>query len=159
MSKQYYRAGDYEARKSIGYLLRRGRNLLTAQVEVLFKQKLGDDSLPYVHWVILMCLRDNLARTPSELSQYICHDSGALTRVLDHMEEKSLIKRARSSEDRRVVDLVLTDEGVKKAESLIAIVVDYYNELFADFTREEVDTLIHLMTRVVNKLDSARSGA
>ncbi len=159
MSKQYYKAETYLARKSIGYLLRRGRNLLTSQVEALFKQKFGPDTVPYIHWVILMCLRDNLARTPSELSQYICHDSGALTRVLDHMEERNLISRKRSSEDRRVVDLELTGEGHKTVESLIAIVVEYYNELFADFSREEVDTLLHLLTRMVDKLDDTKSGA
>ncbi len=159
MSKQYYKAGDYQARKSIGYLLRRGRNLLTTQVEALFKQKLGDNGVPYVQWVIMICLRDSLAKTPSELSQYICHDSGALTRVLDQMEERGLIKRERSSEDRRVVDLVLTKEGIRTAESHIGIIVDYYNDLMADFTHAEIDTLVHLLTRVVDKLDSARNGA
>ena len=157
MSKQYYKAHDYKARESIGYLLRRGRNLLTQQVEALFKQKFGDDGVPYVHWVILMCLRDDLATTPSELSQYICHDSGALTRVLDQMEERSLITRERSSEDRRVIHLALTPEGRKTVESLIVIVVDYYNELLTDFSHEEIDMLVRLLTRVVDKLDSARS--
>jgi len=157
MSKQYYRANDYKARESIGYLLRRGRNLLTQQVEALFKQKFGDESVPYVHWVILMCLRDDLARTPSELSQYICHDSGALTRVLDQMEEHGLITRERSSEDRRVIHLALTPEGHKTVGSLIITVVDYYNELLTGFSHEEIDTLLRLLTRVVDKLDSARS--
>ena len=157
MSKQYYKAHDYKARTSIGYLLRRGRNLLTQQVEALFKQKFGDDGVPYVHWVILMCLRDDLANTPSELSQYICHDSGALTRVIDQMEEHGLITRERSSEDRRVIHLALTPEGKKKVESLVAIVVDYYNELLVGFSHEEVETLVRLLTRVVDKLDSTRS--
>jgi DNA-binding MarR family transcriptional regulator len=158
MLKQYYRQQDYQARKSIGYLLRRGRNMLTSQVETLFKEKLGPGGIPYVQWVILMCLRDSLARTPSELSQYICHDSGALTRVLDQMEERGIITRERSHEDRRVVDLALTPEGIRTVESHIGIIVDYYNELLADFSREEVDTLLRLLTRVVDKLDSTRSG-
>ncbi len=157
MSKQYYKAHDYKARESIGYLLRRGRNLLTSQVEALFKKKFGDDGVPYVHWVILMCLRDDLAHTPSELSQYLCHDSGALTRVLDHMEERGLITRERSSEDRRVVHLAMTPDGHRMVESLIVIVVDYYNELLTGFTHDEIDTLVRLLTRVVDKLDDTRS--
>lgn len=158
MSKQYYKADQYEAKKSVGYLVRRGRNLVTSQLESIFKKEFGEDGLPYIQWVILMCLRDNLARTSSELSQYICHDSGALTRVLDQMEERGLIKRKRSSEDRRVVDLEMTTEGNKTIKAHVGVVVDFYNAMLADFSHEEVDSLIHLLTRFVNNLDSAKNG-
>lgn len=158
MSKRYYKAETYQARKSVGYLLRRGRNLLTMQVEDIFKKKFGD-GVPFVQWVVLMCLRDDLARTASEICLYTCHDSGALTRVLDQMEENGLIKRQRSTQDRRVVELKLTAEGRKKVESLIVVVVEYYNRLLEDFTHEEVDTMLNLLTRLVGKLDNFRGEA
>ena len=96
MAKPYYQAKSYESRKSIGYLLRRGRNLLTVQVEALFEEKFVDKDITFAQWVVLMCLRDKLATTSAEISQYICYDSGALTRLIDQMENRGLLKRKRS---------------------------------------------------------------
>jgi DNA-binding MarR family transcriptional regulator len=75
------------------------------------------------------------------------------------MEERGLLKRQRSGEDRRVVELTLLPEGKKTVESLIHIVVDFYNDLLDDFTREEVDQIVHLLTRLVGKLDAQRKEA
>jgi DNA-binding MarR family transcriptional regulator len=152
MAARYYRPENYEARRSVGYLIRRARNLLTQRVEALFKEKCAREGITFQHWVILMCLRDDLARTPSEISQYICYDSGALTRVIDRMEKRGLLKRKRSSKDRRVVELSLTAEGKKTVEALIAIVVELYNGLLEDFSKAETDMLVSLLTRLVGKL-------
>jgi DNA-binding MarR family transcriptional regulator len=152
MAGQYYRAETYEARRSIGYLLRRGRSLLTVQVERLFAEKFSDKDVTFAQWVVLMCLRDNLAKTSAEISQYICYDSGALTRLIDQMEERGLLKRKRSVTDRRIIELCLTPLGRKTVKSLIAVVCEFYNELLSDFTRREADTLIHLLSRVVTRL-------
>jgi DNA-binding MarR family transcriptional regulator len=159
MAGRYYTPETYEARKSIGYLIRRGRNLLTQQVEAMFKEKCAQQGITFQHWVILMCLRDNLASTPTEISQYICYDSGAMTRVIDQMQKRGLISRRRSNADRRVVALKLTAEGRKMVEATIPIVADLYNQLLADFSRSEADTLVSLLTRFVDKLDNARDGA
>lgn len=154
MLKQYYKPETYKARNSIGYLVRRARNLITQQIEARFKEKGGD--IGFIHFVILMCLRDDLARTPSEICQYICHDSGALTRVLDQMEERGLIKRHRSTSDRRRVEISLAPKGVTTVENLIGIVTDFYNETLVDFSHSEADMLISLLGKFLNRLDSPK---
>lgn len=155
MVKQFYSADTYESSISMGYLLRRGRNLVTAQVEKVFAEKLADQDITFVQWVILMCLRDDLARTPSEICQYICYDSGALTRVVDQMEERGLLTRKRSTEDRRVVELTLTPDGTAMIAKLIALVVDCYNGMFESFSQAEADTLLRLLTKFVDGLPDA----
>jgi DNA-binding MarR family transcriptional regulator len=152
MLKQYYKPETYQCRQSVAYLVRRARNLITAHVEDLFRRKFARQGITFQHWVILMCLRDDLARTPSEISQYLCYDSGALTRVIDQMEKRGLVKRDRSTEDRRVIELTLTAGGRKTLESLIPIVVEFYNELLADFSHDEADTLVRLLSKFVGTL-------
>ena len=148
MPKHYYKASNYQAKVSVGYLLRRAGKLVTSRIEELFVE----EEVTFVQWVILMNLRDRLATTSAELSQHLCHDSGALTRVLDGMEARGLIKRQRSTEDRRVVELALTPEGLKVTEFYIPRLVDLYNAIFEDFTREEADQTISLLMRLNDKL-------
>ena len=51
----------------------------------------------------------------SELAQHMYLSSATVVGILDRLEMKGLIIRPRSTEDRRVVDLYLTDEGKRLA--------------------------------------------
>ena len=148
MPKQYYNVKGYQSQRSIGYLLRRAGKLMTGQIESLFVK----EDVSFVQWVIMMNLRDGLRMTAAELSQHLCHDSGALTRVIDQMEERGLIARKRSTEDRRVVALALTAAGRRVTEAFLPRVVKLYNGLLTDFTEKETDVLIDLLTRLTAKL-------
>ncbi len=148
MPKQYYKVKNYQARRSVGYLLRLNGKLITSHLEAIFVKR----DVSFVQWVILMNLRDKLASTAGELCQRLCHDSGALTRVLDQMEKRKWIKRKRSKQDRRIVALEITAEGLKITELFLPEVVDVYNNLMADFTQEEADMVVGLLTRLAHKL-------
>jgi len=148
MPKQYYKVKNYRSRRSIGYLLRHASKLITARIEALFVS----EDVTFVQWVILMNLRDGLARTSAELCQRICHDSGALVRVLDQMEKRKLIRRTRSKEDRRIVELKLTKTGREITESFLPAVVELYNSLLEDFSSKEADMIVDLLTRFTDKL-------
>jgi len=140
----FYTLETYTARGSIGYLIRRARNLITARVEAEFDRH----EITFVQWIVLMQLRDGLANTAAELSRDMCHDSGALTRVVDQLEQRGLIVRQRSLGDRRTVELMLTDAGVAAVNTLVPTVIGLLNRALADFTEDEAQTL----TRLLNKL-------
>jgi len=148
MPKQYYKVKDYQARRSIGYLLRRSGKLVTGHIQDLFIE----EDVSFIQWVILMNLRDGLRMTSAELCQHLCHDSGALTRVIDQMEERGLIRRKRSEKDRRMVVLELTKEGHKTAELFLPRVIGLYNGFLSDFTQAETNQLISLLTRLTDNM-------
>lgn len=149
MKNAYYSADDYQASRSIGYLLRSSSKLMTQHVEALF----ADEEVSFVQWVILMNLRDKLATTAAELCQGICHDSGALTRVLEQLEKRGLIQKKRSQKDRRTVELKLTPAGQKAIQLVLPRIVGFLNNLLDDdFTKDEIDTLVNLLSRLKTKL-------
>ena len=148
MVGQFYKVKNYNARKSIGYLIRRGSNLLTAQIESLFVEQ----DLTFTQYVILMNLRDKLATNCGELCGMVRYDSGALTRVIDQLEKRKLLKRERCTNDRRVVKLHITELGRTTVESLLPLVANQYNEWLQDFTREDTETLIRLLTKLNGKI-------
>ncbi len=156
MAKHHYKPETYEVRKSVGYLIRRSRNLITQELEALFDQKGTYRGLTFAQWAVLMSLRDDLARTPAELCNFMCYDSGALTRLLDHMEERGLLRRRRSTKDRRMVRLMLTAEGRNTINIMMQPVVGFYNELLADFSAKEVSALVILLGRLVDNLTERR---
>jgi len=148
MPEQFYDSTTYQARDSIGYLVRRLHSTLSSRIEASFASH--DFSL--MQWILLMHLRDGLVRTAADIARELQHDSGALTRVLDQLESRGLIVRRRSSTDRRVVELDLTAQGRKVIAELLPTVVREINAALAPLSRAEFDQFRRLLLKVVKHL-------
>ena len=84
----------------------------------------------------------------SELARRLEHDAGALTRLLDKMQERGFIKRLSCAEDRRSVQISLTDAGRALARPLRNI-SDKLTELaLSDLSPDERQSLISMLKRV-----------
>jgi DNA-binding MarR family transcriptional regulator len=157
MSEQHYYAATYTAQSSIGYLIKRAHAMMMDVLENLF----ADRGFSFIHYAILSWVRDGIAVNPKDICIQYRHDSGALTRVIDQLEERGLIERVRRGNDRRKVELQLTEAGRETVESLIPLVVDKLNLVLVDFSHEEVSEfkrlLIKLNTRLTTTLDTKAS--
>ena len=122
---------------------------LIAKSDVAFAQQ----DFTFMQWVVLMTVRDGLAVTAATICRDYRHDQGALTRVIDQLETRGLLERQRSTEDRRVVELKLTEQGSKTVENLIPVVVERLNTALDGFTTEEVGELTRLLGKLVSRVE------
>ncbi len=150
--RPFYRASHYSMKNSVGYLIRRTSNLMLPQMEAIF----AEEALTYSQWSVLMVLREWGHSTAAELARDICHDAGSLTRILDELEQRDLIARARSETDRRVVSLSLTPQGLTMVENLLPRVVEHWNTLLGDFSHLEIKLLVKLLTRLTAATEGKR---
>ncbi len=150
MPEQHYRPASYRARDSMGYLLRRVHTIMHDRIESAF----AGHGFTLMQWIVLIYVRDGLARTATEIAREFRHDSGALTRVIDQLERRGLLARERSSTDRRVVNLTLTPKGHRTIEELLPVVVGQMNLALEPFTREEFEQMRGLMERLVRHLQA-----
>jgi DNA-binding MarR family transcriptional regulator len=151
MPEQFYDPRTYKARDSIGYYIRRLQATLPARIEASF----ASHEFTLLQWILLMHLRDGLARTASDIARELHHDSGALTRVLDQLEGRGLVTRRRSSTDRRVVELDLTPKGRRTVEELLPTVVEELNAALAPLTRAEFTQFERTLKKVERHLRPA----
>jgi DNA-binding MarR family transcriptional regulator len=82
------------------------------------------------------------------------HNTGATTRLIDQLEGQGLLERRRETGDRRLVTLALTPAGASMARAWAAAMVDFFDDLLAEFSPAEVETLIALMSRLVDRLEA-----
>ena len=153
----FYQAEDYHAEASVGYLMRRVIASIGQDADRRF-ESLG---LTNAQWVPLLKLHLGQGRTVAELARECTADAGAMTRLLDRLEGKGLIKRVRSTEDRRVVNLELTEEGVQAAERIPAVLCEVQNEHLAGFAKSEWQALKTYLGRMLENGQAlqARTGA
>ena len=151
MIKQHYKARTYKAQSSIGYLVKRAHSLCLDAMEPVFEQH----GFTFLQYQILAWLRDGIAVNPRDICSQYRHNSGALTRVIDQLEEKGLIERLRRDRDRRKVELQLTPAGREAVERLIPLVVEKLNLALADFSSAEVQEFQRLLVKLSTALQSS----
>ncbi|MBW8714908.1 MarR family winged helix-turn-helix transcriptional regulator [Variovorax paradoxus] len=147
----FYRAEDYKAEESIGYLMRRILSAVAQAVETRMCEP-GGPTFP--QWLPLYKLHVGAATTVAELARACELDAGAMTRLLDRLEAKGLCRRVRSLEDRRVVNIELTEEGRAAAQEVPYVLSRVQNEHLAGFTKEEWEQLKGYLRRI---LDNAQA--
>jgi DNA-binding MarR family transcriptional regulator len=86
---------------------------------------------------ILFMLWSGKCLLAAELAREFGIDAGAVTRRIDLLEARGLLRRVRSLEDQRIVRLDLTPEGETMAAHLPAIFASVVDKLLSGFTPED----------------------
>lgn len=104
--------------------------------------------------LLTLLLRDG-SMTQRELQDRMDIRSASLSELLEKMEQSGLISRERSDEDRRTVDIALTDAGLNAAHEAQRERAETAHQLFCVLSEAEQAQLAGLL----EKLLAAWSGA
>lgn len=140
----FYKPESWRREESVGYLMGRTMTMVKEAVD----RELEPTGLTHAQWVPLLKVYMGEASTVAELARECDVDVGAMTRTLDRLEMKGLLQRVRSSEDRRVVNIELTEEGRATAKQIPTVLCRVQNAHLAGFTHEEWQLLKSLLRRV-----------
>ena len=102
-----------------------------------------------MQWEPVMLLWLKRADTVAGLARMTQVGFASMSRMLDRLEEKDLLRRERSETDRRVVHLHLTAKGKKVANKIWPIVVDGMHVHLDGFRKEELTQLNGLLGRML----------
>lgn len=141
-----YDVKTYEPTSSVGYLINRVRAELLSAID----RALQPFDVTSAQYIIMVQLAYDLATSASGLCKGIVYDPGAMTRMIDRLEAKKLIRRVRCPDDRRAVNLELTDEGKALFPKMRTKVLAVVNHLMRDFTKAEARQLEGLLQRMLD---------
>jgi len=141
----FYRGDDYRIDESIGFLLRQLRFAMDRATDA----EMTEHDLTGAQWGPLLAIDRGLAGTAAELSRLANIDTGAMTRMLNRLEAKGLLRRRRCAKDARVVRLELTDEGRRLCAEIPYCLSRVLNHLLRGFTGAELDALKSLIRRML----------
>ncbi len=102
-----------------------------------------------MQWEPVMMLWLKRADTVAGLARVSQMGFASMSRMLDRLEEKDLLRRERSESDRRVVHLHLTTKGKKVANRIWPIVVEGMHVHLDGFKKEELGQLNDLLGRML----------
>lgn len=141
----FYRGDDFKVEESIGYLLR----TLRIHMDRAIDDEMAAYDLTGVQWRPLLALHFGMGDTAADLARIGCVDTGAMTRMLDRLEAKGLVRRSACQHDARVMRLTLTTEGERLCRLIPYGLSRVMNSLLRGFTAQEVATLKSLVRRML----------
>ena len=140
-----YSLENYSLDESIGYLLKRAGTQLAVNVD----RRLAEFDMTHAQYGIFSRLL-TAPSTAADLARTSMTDTGAMTRMLDRLEEKGFVQRSRSSTDRRIVEVSLTDKGRQIADRMREVAVETLNHHLRGFTLDEVEQFKTFLRRMIN---------
>jgi DNA-binding MarR family transcriptional regulator len=111
------------------------------------------DGLTNAQLWALMVLRDG-ERTAGEIAESTLCNPATTTAMLDHLEDRRVVRRRRSSEDRRVCLVTLTDTGRRIVEEKRSRSQVLWQQKLADASDRDLRAAAKVMRTVAEMLDA-----
>jgi DNA-binding MarR family transcriptional regulator len=147
-----YDSSTFNPDVSVGYLAKRIHQASLVGLEPAF----SGENISYVQWAALVSVwYGGNGTTCKAVARDLAYDRGATTRLLDTLEERGLLGRERDPEDRRSINLTLTEEGHAIAERCMSRVVDLWNGWLSGWDQADVARLIGYLQRLRADLEAA----
>nr|WP_286231673.1 MarR family transcriptional regulator [Neobacillus mesonae] len=125
------------------------------KAESLIKCQIGNDLTNDQHY-ILRYIHQAGSCTSTELAEVFEVNKSAITAIINRMADRNLIDRTRDENDRRVVYLTLTKEGIElyqKAQEKIRLLVE---SIITQFEEPDITAFIDTYEKLADVLNNKK---
>jgi DNA-binding MarR family transcriptional regulator len=146
-----------DLRNCIGPLAGRLRAALWSAVDEALSR--DETAAPFgistAQFVILSTLHSEGGESACELCKLMDYDRGAMSRMIDRLESKGLIRRTRRAGERRLITLQITDEGEAVLPRMQTCVVRVINRFLRGISKSEVRQAESVLRRMLANASAA----
>lgn len=137
---------DYLISGGLGHLVNAVRNTVFMALE----HELAPLDLTSSQFVVVIGAMRGRARTVNEFCQFAGIDAGPMSRLLDRLEAKGIVRRVRDALDRRQVNVELTPKGSALYPQIMDIITRVNGRLLEGFSAAEAAQLQVLLQRLLS---------
>lgn len=146
MQPDQYEAGiDYLVNGGLGQLTTGVRNAILARLET----ELAPLELTSAQFIVVIGAMRGRAHTVNEFCAFAGTDAGSMSRLLDRLEAKGIVRRTRAGLDRRQVQVVLTDKGHALSPLIMPAIARVNQQCLAGFSPDDAVQLQALLQRLL----------
>ncbi len=144
--------------KSISFALNyTTRNMRRYATEAMNREKAG---ITVDQWGVLKLLHEHGGMlNNSQLTERMLKDRPTLTRIVDLLCKKGLVRRTTDKDDRRRMQIRLTAKGNNSIAKVSPLVDRLRKELGKGLTKKEHDELHRILKRLNEKIETLRTSS
>ncbi len=133
-----FRANDATLQRFVGYHMKRAFNVVQADLT----RTLRPFDLRMLTYTALVLIVDNPGLSPSQLAEAMDVERPNMGVIVDELEQRALIQRARVPTDRRTYALSATLQGKRLCDRAVKAVTAHERRLLEGITAQSQDTMI-----------------
>lgn len=133
-----------------------GLRSLLRLYDKMLKKVCTEYDLTVVEADVISFLQNNPGKdTAADIVELRMLSKGAVSKAVEALIEKSLLKRIPDTEDRRRIHLKLKPEAEPVTESIDVVRAEFYNTVLAGFTKEELEMHSWFFQRIFSNTKQA----
>ncbi|MBE7680282.1 MULTISPECIES: MarR family winged helix-turn-helix transcriptional regulator [Paenibacillus] len=121
---------------------------MSKMIQDQFRSELKKADLNFTELSVLVSLEHEEKQAIQQISQHVSLTSGALTYILDKLENKKLLTRIPCHSDRRVIFVQLTEKGRHVIDCILPNLYSLADTQFHSLTMDDADKLEKLVTNM-----------
>jgi len=145
MSPATFDPRTFKPQDSLGYLIGNVRRALLEELDKAFAPQ--DVTAPQA--IVMFQIANGVAEHAADFCRNLRYDPGAMTRLLDRLEAKGLVRRVRNSKNRRNVRIELTPAGHAALPFLGTAAFEVFDLFLRGFSKAETRQLFGFLKRML----------
>ncbi|MGH8766201.1 MAG: MarR family winged helix-turn-helix transcriptional regulator [Burkholderiales bacterium] len=145
MSPANFDPQNFKPHDTLGYLIGNLRRALLEEMDKAFAPH--DITAPQA--IVMFQLAGGVAEHAADFCRNLRYDPGAMTRLLDRLEKKNLVRRVRSAHNRRNVRIELTPAGRAALPHIGTAAYTVFDGFLRGFSKAETRQLFEFLNRML----------
>ena len=145
----------YTVNESLGYLVNMVARAMSQALRKAFMDN-EHDLIPE-QWGLLAMLHEHDGHNQMELANLQLKDKTHITRMVDGLEKRGLVRRVQDDSDRRNNLIYITGEGEATFQRLLPIATALLRQAYQDLSSDEIQVLKSLLRKVHNNIHEPAS--
>ena len=104
-------------------------------------------------YVILAVLVENGELYQRQIAEITYKDRPNITRLINILEKKGLVKRVEDVQKRKVFKIVITKKGIEVHKKIKPYMLELHDDAVKGITKEELETCIGILCKMLDNLE------
>lgn len=132
-------------------------NLINKKMVYYLNSQLAFFDITAEQWQVLLNLSQQNNINQKVLSEIVKKDQPTLTRMLDILERKSLVKRQASKDDRRSFCIEITEKGLELTKKLVPYIEDIFKKILDGISEEQLNIYLNVLNQIDENINNLNS--
>ena len=131
-------------------------NILNSRIKKCFFDKLQENGINITpeQFLVLDILWEKQSLSQQNIADIIQKDKNSVTKIIDSLEKKQLVRRVVDTKDRRINKIELTDEALSLEKVTTEVAINFMNDTIKGIDNKDLDSFVNVMRQIKDNLEN-----
>lgn len=131
-------------------------NILNCSLIKIFSKELSKNNINLTpeQYLVMDILWDQGILSQQAIADIIQKDKNSVTKFIDSLEKKGLVSRVVNKNDRRINNIIVSEEGLKLKDKTTEVAINMMQNVLADISEDDLLIFDKVMNQIKSNIDS-----